>query len=105
MDDRDPLCIHLLAYVDEIPVGTARIDIERGGKVGRLAVLARYRRQGIGQALMERCHDIAQAHSLSEVWCHAQISALPFYRKIGYSVAGEKFEEAGIDHLKMTRRL
>jgi predicted GNAT family N-acyltransferase len=54
---------------------------------------------------MERCHDIAQAHSLSEVWCHAQISALPFYRKIGYSVAGEKFEEAGIDHLKMTRRL
>jgi hypothetical protein len=32
MDDRDPLCIHLLAYVDEIPVGTARIDIERGAR-------------------------------------------------------------------------
>jgi predicted GNAT family N-acyltransferase len=105
MDDRDPHCIHLLAFDNDKPVGTARIDLEQAGKVGRLAVLARWRRQGIGQRLMERCHEIAMAHGLESVWCNAQVGALPFYESLGYRVSGERFVEAGIDHRRMTRIL
>jgi len=103
MDERDPHCIHLIAYSGAEPIATARIDIEQAGKVGRLAVLAKYRGHGIGSALMERCHDIAAGHGLTAVWCNAQVSAVPFYESVGYRVEGDPFDEAGIDHLKMTR--
>ena len=55
IDDRDPVCIHLLAYDDGAAIGTARIDLERAGKIGRLAVRAGWRRHGVGRALMHRC--------------------------------------------------
>ena len=105
MDDRDPNCVHLLAFAGDKAVGTARIDIEKNGKIGRLAVVARSRGRGIGRALMERCHEIAARRGLSQVWCNAQVSAVPFYERLGYRVEGEIFDEAGIDHLRMTRSL
>ena len=105
MDDRDPHCIHLLAAIDDEVVGTARIDIEQAGKVGRLAVLAKHRGRGIGRDLMERCHELAARHDLSEVWCNAQVAAVPFYLSLGYRIAGELFEEAGISHRRMTKAL
>jgi len=38
-DDRDAVCIHVLAIDKNIPIGTGRIDIEKSGKIGRVAVL------------------------------------------------------------------
>jgi predicted GNAT family N-acyltransferase len=105
MDDRDPHCIHLLAFVGEKAVGTARIDIEHGGKIGRLAVLKSWRKRGIGRSLMERCHEIAGQHGLTEVWCNAQVVAVPFYASLGYHGVGDRFEEAGIEHQRMTKTL
>jgi predicted GNAT family N-acyltransferase len=105
MDDRDPHCTHLLAYSGDEAVGTARIDIEQSGKVGRLAVRSGWRRQGIGRSLMERCHEIAASHGLAEVWCHAQVTAVPFYESLGYRITGGPFEEAGIEHRPMAKKL
>jgi predicted GNAT family N-acyltransferase len=105
MDDRDAHCIHLLAFEDHAAVGTARIDLAQAGKIGRLAVLARLRRHGVGRALMQRCHAIADSHGLVSVWCNAHSATVPFYQGLGYRVVGEVFEEAGIDHLRMTKTL
>jgi predicted GNAT family N-acyltransferase len=104
-DDRDGSCIHLLAFDGESPVGTARIDLEQGGKIGRVAVLAARRRSGVGAALMERLHAIAGEHGLRSVWCNAQITARSFYEGLGYEVTGAPFEEAGIEHVRMQRPL
>lgn len=102
MDDRDSECVHWLA-LDELggAIGTVRLDLDAGGKVGRLAVLARERGRGIGRALMERLHEHARARRLPLVWCHAQASAAPFYTRLGYRVTSEPFEEAGIEHVRM----
>lgn len=105
MDDRDSHCEHFLAFVDGRAVGTARIDIGEGGKVGRLAVSAGSRRCGIGRALMEACHEAALAHGLDEVWCNAQVGAVPFYERLGYTATGTPFDEAGIEHRRMFRPL
>ena len=106
MDDRDGVCLHWLARdAAGAAVGTVRLDIEKGGKVGRLAVLAEARRHGVGRALMERLHEIARAHSLTRVWCHAQTSAVPFYGSLGYRVVSDPFYEAGIEHVTMERKL
>ena len=53
MDDRDEVCIHALARVGSIPVATGRIDLQDKGRIGRIAVIADYRRRGIGKAVME----------------------------------------------------
>lgn len=105
IDDRDRECVHVLAFDGDTPVGTARIDLPKAGKVGRLAVAAESRRRGIGTALMERLHAIAQAHGLTHVWCHAQLAAMPFYERLGYQASGEIFDEADIPHLRMDRDL
>src|SRR5262245_3164208 len=106
MDDRDEACLHWLARdATGAAVGTVRLDIEKDGKVGRLAVLAEARRQGVGRALMERLHEIAREHGLTRVWCHAQTSAVPFYRSLGYRVVSAPFYEAGIEHVTMDRAL
>jgi predicted GNAT family N-acyltransferase len=104
-DDRDPFCFHLLAFEDDEPIGTGRIDVDQGGKIGRVAVLASKRRQGIGAALMEGLHEVGKRNGLSKVWCHAQVTAIPFYERLGYRAIGETFYEAGIEHVKMERQI
>jgi predicted GNAT family N-acyltransferase len=105
MDDRDPVCLHVLASIAGEPVGTGRIDLAKQGKIGRVAVVASHRRSGVGAALMDALHRIALGHGLSSAWCHAQLTAVPFYERIGYRAASEVFDEAGIPHVKMTRPL
>lgn len=104
-DDRDPFCIHLLVFKDDEAIATGRIDLDQGGKIGRVAVLAAKRRQGIGAAVVARLHGIGKRNGLNKVWCHAQVTAVPFYEKLGYQVIGETFYEAGIEHVRMERQI
>jgi predicted GNAT family N-acyltransferase len=100
-DDRDPTCLHVLAFDGATPVGTGRLDLDYGGKVGRVAVVATHRRAGVGSAVMERLHAIARERNHPRLWCNAQLTAVPFYERLGYVSSGPVFVEAGIDHLRM----
>jgi predicted GNAT family N-acyltransferase len=100
-DERDPLCRHVLAFDGDAPVGTGRLDLGLGGKVGRVAVVATHRRSGVGAAVMERLHAIARDASQPRLWCNAQLTAVPFYERLGYVGSGPTFLEAGIEHVRM----
>ncbi len=102
MDDRDAVCVHLLAYDGATAVATGRIDIGYDGKIGRVAVLPSHRRAGTGTQLMAEIHSLARHHGLAAVWCNAQLVAAPFYERLGYRIASEPFDEAGIAHVRMT---
>jgi predicted GNAT family N-acyltransferase len=104
-DDRDAVCLHLLALEREAPIGTARLDLDLGGKIGRVAVLAEHRRRGVASALMQRLHEIARERGMERVWCNAQRSAVPLYEHLGYAITSAPFDEAGIEHVRMERRL
>ncbi|HEX7081440.1 MAG TPA: GNAT family N-acetyltransferase [Gammaproteobacteria bacterium] len=105
LDDRDPLCAHVLAYVGGEAVGTGRLDLDKGGKIGRVAVTAAARRRGVGSAIMQWLHRRAEADGLRSVWCHAQVSAAPFYERLGYRITSDVFLEADIEHVRMERTL
>lgn len=105
LDSRDSDCAHVLARVKGAAVGTARLDLAYGGKIGRLAVLSQFRRRGIGQLLLQEIEAIAQETGLPQVWCHAQTPAIPFYQRRGYRVVGEEFLEADIPHRRMEKSL
>ena len=55
--------------------------------------------------MMHALHTLASAQGLQELWCHAQLSAVPFYERLGYHREGGEFLEAGIAHLVLRRRL
>ncbi len=104
-DGKDSNCIHALAVARGGPVATGRLDVAAGGKIGRVAVLEEFRRQGIGTQIMRELELAARENGLPRVWFHAQLVAVPFYESLGYMPHGEVFTEAGIEHVKMSRDL
>ncbi|HEX2228786.1 MAG TPA: GNAT family N-acetyltransferase, partial [Candidatus Binatia bacterium] len=55
LDADDQRAIHLLATVSGKAVGTARVVQRRAGaKIGRMAVIKRYRGHGVGKKLLQR---------------------------------------------------
>ncbi len=102
-DEMDSQCIHVLAVIENRDaVGTARL--EPTGKIGRVAVLKPLRRKGIGTVMVQRLVAEARRAGYAEVYLHAQVDALHFYKKMGFSPEGAQFDEAGIPHRNMRLR-
>ncbi|MHC4166797.1 MAG: GNAT family N-acetyltransferase [Planctomycetota bacterium] len=100
LDDRDPHCHHVLACDKSgTPVGTARIDAN--GKIGRMAVLRKYRGLGVGREMLRVIMDCGRANGITDFHLSSQVSAVGFYEKMGFEPSGDEFEEAGITHINM----
>ena len=87
-------------------VATGRL-FERDGRgvIGRMAVDAAARGSGHGAAVLGVLHREALRLGLAEVEIHAQVGARGFWERAGYTAVGEEYEEAGIRHVTMRRRL
>lgn len=106
-DDLDGQAIHLLAWQEGEPVGTARI-LQSGttGKIGRVCVLDRARGTGLGTKLIRAAVDVLRARpGVTHAKLGAQVHAIGFYEKLGFKLAGEVYDDAGIPHRDMTREL
>ena len=103
-DALDPISAHVLALeADGEPMGTGRLTPD--GRIGRMAVLASHRGQGVGEALLEALVEAGRRLGLAELHLHAQLPARDFYARQGFLPEGAVFEEAGIGHQQMRRRL
>ena len=107
VDGRDAGAVHLLARVDGRPVGTARLLVSGdSGKIGRVCVLAEMRGKGIGARLIEAAvREFAANPAIGKVKLSAQINALPFYERLGFTAEGDEYLDAGIVHRDMFRTL
>jgi predicted GNAT family N-acyltransferase len=107
MDGADAECRHFLASRDGVPVGTARLRPLGNGaaKIERMAVLAPHRRAGVGRGLIARIEAEAARSGIAQLVLHAQTHAAAFYGRLGYVSEGSEFEEAGIPHVAMRKRL
>jgi|SRR5882724_9239932 len=103
-DDADKVCQHLLALdAHGKSIGTCRVEAQ--GRIGRVAVLAEWRKAGIGRVLLQNAIDLARINGMKRVHLNAQVSALGFYERAGFAACGERFLEAGIEHLAMELEL
>jgi len=103
-DDEDEHATHFLAQNQQgIALGCARFLAT--GQIGRMAVLADYRGQGIGAKLLLAALEVAKRQNFKRVWLHAQLHALPFYEKQGFVAEGDIFDDAGIPHRLMRKNV
>jgi predicted GNAT family N-acyltransferase len=106
LDEYDAAATHLAAIRDGAVVGTLRfLEHDGEAKIGRVAVRAALRSAGIGRRLMERGAAIAAERGFAEIVLHAQVNVAGFYRQLGYVEEGDVFEEAGIPHITMRKRI
>ncbi len=106
-DGKDEICDHLIAYLDNLAVGTARMRYldDKTVKIERLAVLSRVRGQGIGKKIINEALLIIANKKIPEVVINAQVYIKGLYYKFGFVEEGEIFIEAGIPHVKMRKKL
>ncbi len=100
MDELDPVCRHVLAWQDDSVVGTGRIAPD--GRIGRMAVAAQCRGQGIGHGILMKLLRIGREMGIEHFYLSAQCRAIPFYEKTGFVASGPIYEDAGIEHRDMT---
>ena len=99
-DEEDNTSTHFIVTIDNKAVATARLKPD--GQIGRMAVLAEYRNQGIGHQLLDFVLQHAVSSGLKQVYLHAQVTAIPFYEKQGFTATGDIFYEANIPHREMS---
>lgn len=106
VDGLDDVCVHLVARVGDAVVGTARVRSHEGHpKVERVAVRAPWRGRGLGVAIMAVAEQVARDQGGDAVHLHAQAGVIAFYEALGYVPVGERFHEAGIEHVAMVKQL
>ncbi|QWC00062.1 GNAT family N-acetyltransferase [Mycoplasmatota bacterium] len=100
-DGLDGESILFVAYINNQPVGAARLY---KNKIGRVATLKEYRRKGVASAIMDKIEAYALENKINKLVLHAQLYIKDFYSHRGYVSEGNIFQEADIDHIKMTKR-
>ena len=100
-DEYDSICQHLLVRKNGTFIATSRLL--DSGQIGRMAVLKQYRQQGVGTAMLTKLLEMAKSMKLDTVFLNAQLDAVDFYKKFGFHVQGELFNDAGIMHQRMSR--
>jgi len=104
IDEHDVFAVHAVAFDPcGVPLGTGRLLPD--GRIGRMAVLAGARGQGIGAMILATLVAIAKSRGMPEVRLHAQLGAAAFYERQGFRAVGPSFEEVGILHQTMARSL
>ena len=88
-------------------VGTGRLlAAEPGvGKIGRMAVHRALRGTGVGARVLAALIEAARTRGDHTLRLSAQRTAMGFYQRQGWQCVGEPYDEVGIPHQTMERRL
>ena len=107
MDEYDGEALQIIVRDGDRVIATARARFpdDNTAKIERMAVLKPHRRRGIGAGIISFLIVEFENRQIGQVILHAQCSAAGFYGSCGFTETGQPFMEAGIEHIKMERRL
>ena len=95
---------HLLGTIGDAAAACARWRAvpEEVAKLERFAVLEPFRGCGLGREMVSATLAAARVAGHTRFALHAQVHLEAFYASFGFAPVGERFWEAGIEHVKMT---
>lgn len=107
-DKTDDKSTHLVAFDGEKAVATCRIFYNNEHKsymLGRIAVLLPYRKMHIGKELILKAEETVREKGGDCISLSAQVRVSEFYRKQGYCKAGNEYDDEGVPHILMVKKL
>jgi predicted GNAT family N-acyltransferase len=113
-DANDSRAFHVLAFDGGHAIGTGRLvtlsrpPLDQTGtwaQVSRMAVVQSHRSSGVGAKLLEALEAEARRQGVQGITLHGPLSSIDFYKKRGYQTVGGVFQEAGMPHLEMQKKL
>ena len=89
------------------PLATGRLVREGPelARIARVAVNRTMRSVGFGRVVMQALMQLAAERGDTRVVLQSQCSAQGFYTHLGFEPIGESYEEAGLPHVDMARRI
>lgn len=110
-DAQDATATHFLVINNSgETIGCARLLLEDQQDatlfhIGRVAILADYRAQGIGSELMRYILAYCQqANARAAIYLYAQTTRRHFYEQLEFVARGDEFMDAGMPHIAMWYR-
>ncbi|MFC3414687.1 GNAT family N-acetyltransferase [Algoriphagus hitonicola] len=109
-DDKDQKCHHVLLYADNqlagycrlVPAGISYKEVA----IGRVVSAPDFRGKGMGRKVMELGIDYCQKlYGPCNIRLGAQTYALNFYKSLGFVPEGETYDEDGIEHIEMVKKV
>lgn len=85
-DEHKPNHLPKLLFLDGMPIGVSRIDVQ--GETAwfrRVAIAEPHQRSGHGRALLGIAEDFARSRGAERIESSINEDAIPFYRRCGYS--------------------
>lgn len=96
-DDRRAGNVPLVLTLDEQPIGTCRLDLQRGVAVVRLvAILPEYQRQGHGRMMEDLLAEKGWELGARQFRVNSAADAVGFYEKCGWHVEGWDPDDSGL---------
>ena len=97
----------IAAYEDDTMLGCCILtQIEPNAvRLRQMAVKSGLQGKGIGRVLLEFAENIARDRGNKKLTMHARKTAVGFYEKQGYKIAGDEYTEVTIPHFNMEKRL
>jgi predicted GNAT family N-acyltransferase len=108
LDGLDEQALHLVALEPGglRVIGTLRLLLSAGdARIGRVAVERPWRGRRIASRMLELALSAAGERGCLRARLAAQLAATGLYERAGFTVESEPFQEAGIPHVWMGRRL
>jgi len=106
LDEHDPVCVHAVLLDDDgTAIATGRLlpvgEHDAMCHIGRMAVRRDRRNVGLGGRVLDALVQASRRRGDAGVRLHAQCSAQGFYAGRGFVAQGDRFDEAGIEHVGM----
>ncbi|MBO4949869.1 MAG: GNAT family N-acetyltransferase [Clostridia bacterium] len=73
--------------------------------LGKIAVLADYRKFGFGSVMLSALENIAKEENATKLFVNAQKGALGFYEKLGYEKCGNSYTEEDIEMIPVSKEV
>ncbi|MFZ1862950.1 MAG: alpha/beta fold hydrolase [Polyangiales bacterium] len=98
--------IHVAGFVGaELCATCVLVSEGEAVRMKRVAVAPTFQSRGVGTAMLRFCEQRARTMGAGELYARARHTAVRFYEKAGYSAEGDYFDEVGIPHIIVRRKL